>query len=269
MVVNIKKISAGTVFETEDVLAVEEPLEIELEISSATGRLRKSIAVTMRTPGADKALAAGFLFTEGIINSEAEIHAIQEPAVGNKVLVQLQEGFNPSLKKTERNFYTTSSCGVCGKASIEAIGVELFFKADPSTPVTAAAILHRLPAKLRQQQFVFKVTGGLHASALFTPGGDFMALQEDVGRHNALDKLVGQALLEKSLPLSNTVLVLSGRASFELIQKAARAGIPIVAAVGAPSSLAVELAVETGITLVGFLKDDRMNVYSHPQRIVV
>jgi FdhD protein len=266
--VNITKMSAGKGFETEEVLAVEEPLEIELEIHSPTGRLRKSIAVTMRTPGADDLLAAGFLFTEGIINNKTEISSIQQTGENN-VLVQLQEGINPSLKKTERNFYTTSSCGVCGKASIEAIGVELLFKIDPPAPFTTAAILHQLPAKLRQQQPVFKVTGGLHASALFTPGGDFIALQEDVGRHNALDKLVGQALLGKTLPLSNSILILSGRASFELLQKAARAGISTVAAVGAPSSLAVELAVETGITLVGFLKEDRMNVYSHPQRIAV
>jgi FdhD protein len=258
-----------------DRLAIEEPLEIRLEYGPENLRIQKNISITMRTPGHDKDLTRGFLFTEGIVQNVDQIVSI-DPVIRpflqtpdpNVILAKAAYEAELELSKLERHFYTTSSCGVCGKSSIEAIRtVQDRHISEEKMLVDAAWITH-LPDLLRKSQEVFDSTGGLHASALFEVGGSLTLLREDVGRHNALDKLIGAAL-KQGLALNQCVLLLSGRASFELIQKAAMAGIPLVAAVGAPSSLAVDLATEFGITLVGFLKSERFNVYSHPERIIL
>jgi FdhD protein len=254
-----------------DTLAVEEPLEIRLGLP---GEKHKAISITMRTPGDDLELAAGFLFTEGIIQSAAQVKDIRhcglpgkDKQIQNTVVVELKENIAIDLKRLERNFYTTSSCGVCGKSSIEALetGVK---KIDPNEFKVESKLLHRLPDLLRASQDVFERTGGLHASALFSEKGELEIVREDVGRHNALDKVIGAKFLAGELPLKNKILLVSGRASFELVQKALMAGIPVMAAVGAPSSLAVELAKEYGMTLAGFVRDDRFNIYSGAERII-
>jgi len=252
--------------EFDDQLAVEEPLEIQIALSP---KERKSVSVTMRTPGNDQELAAGFLFTEGIIHSKSQIDGIVHAAFDeNRVVVTCAAGFDPQLSSLERNFYTTSSCGVCGKASIDAIKTRSVYANVQEGLVIQKALLYALTQQIAPHQSTFETTGGLHASALFDVSGQFLMLREDVGRHNALDKLIGAALLADRLPLDNNILLLSGRASFELIQKAAMAGIRIVAAIGAPSSLAVQLAEESGITLVGFLKNDKFNIYTGHHRIL-
>lgn len=266
--ISIQKISGSEINEAEDKVAVEEPLEIQLAYSSPTGRMQKNIAVTMRTPGNDKELAAGFLFTEGVIKNNEVIEEIkQSHADENQVLVILKENVQPVLANTARNFYSTSSCGVCGKASIEAIRIASPYGAVKDTITINSSLLYSLQDTVKKQQQVFEETGGIHASALFDVDGNFLMLREDVGRHNALDKIIGAVLMNNQLPLNNCILFLSGRASFELLQKAAMAGIRIVAAVGAPSSLAVEIAKEQNITLVGFLKSNRFNIYSGKERI--
>ena len=266
--IKVKKVSkADEVFDADDKLAVEEPLEIKLLYGNIDNRTNKSISVTMRTPGNDEELGAGFLFTEGIIKNRGQISGISCDPAGNKVLITLSENEKPSLQKTERNFYTTSSCGVCGKASIDAIKTISIYKNETDAVRLKTELFYGLNDALRKNQSVFESTGGLHASALFDLEGSFIMLHEDVGRHNALDKVIGAAFLNKELPLNKHILLLSGRASFELIQKAAMAGIKIIAAVGAPSSLAVGLAKDSGITLIGFLKNNRFNIYSGEQRI--
>jgi len=266
--ISIQKINAGEITEAEDKVAVEEPLEIQLAYSSSTGRMQKSIAVTMRTPGHDEELAAGFLFTEGVIKNNEAIAGIKRSHTDeNQVLVELKENVQPVLFNAARNFYSTSSCGICGKASIEAIRIVSQY-ADVKDHISInSSLLYSLQDTVKKQQQVFEETGGIHASALFAADGNFIMLREDVGRHNALDKIIGAALMNDQLPLNNCLLFLSGRASFELLQKAAVAGIKIVAAVGAPSSLAVEMAKEQNITLVGFLKSYRFNIYSGKERI--
>lgn len=268
--ISIQKIIGTEINEAEDKVAVEEPLEIQLAYSSSTGRMQKNIAVTMRTPGNDKELAAGFLFTEGVVKNKEDIHEITSPhADGNQVLVTLKENVQPVLANVARNFYSTSSCGICGKASIEAIRISSQFTDVKDHTRINSSLLYSLQDRIKKQQQVFEETGGIHASALFAADGNFMMLREDVGRHNALDKIIGAALLNSQLPLNNCVLFLSGRASFELLQKAAMAGIRIVAAVGAPSSLAVEMAKEQNITLIGFLKSNRFNIYTGKERITL
>jgi len=251
-----------------DAVSVEEPLEISIAYGPETARIRKNISVTMRTPGNDPELAAGFLFTEGIISSYRQIKVIKQeglPGSGqkqNSILAELAEHAAPHLAQSDRNFYTTSSCGVCGKGSIEAIKTVSPFTGDARLPLSiAAGVLYQLPKALRAAQDNFSATGGIHASGLFDTDGNLCLLREDVGRHNALDKLIGWAFMEDRLPLNKQLLLLSGRASFELIQKAAMAGITMVAAIGAPSSLAVELAQEADISLFGFLKENRFNIY--------
>ena len=279
------KIAGDSICSAPDLLAIEEPLEITLAFQDPAGQTKsRNLAVTMRTPGHDTDLALGFLFTEGIITGPDAVKTIQHvftPCSENKensIRVTLQPGVMPNLGQAERNFYTTSSCGVCGKTSIQAIRTVSVLSAashvaDPQTGnAIDPALILSLPDRLSNQQHVFAVTGGLHAAALFNGAGDLLLVREDVGRHNALDKLVGAALTEKevagSLPaLSRSILLLSGRASFELVQKAAMAGIPVIAAVGAPSSLAVSLAEEFGITLIGFLRNDRFNIYSGMHRV--
>jgi FdhD protein len=253
----------------EDLLAVEEPLEMRIIYGDENNRLQKNISVTMCTPGHDEELAIGFLFTEGIIKSKDDIRRsmIMGGAGNNIVIVDLEPGISFDPKKIERHFYTSSSCGVCGKSSIEAVKNAFKMPDKKDNIQITATVLTTLPDTLRKHQEVFEHTGGLHASALFDLNGELLLTREDVGRHNALDKLVGALLKEGRIPADNHILLLSGRASFELIQKAAMAGIKMVCAVGAPSSLAVELAKETGTTLVGFLRDGRFNIYTGEQRI--
>jgi FdhD protein len=249
--------------ETNDAVAVEEPLEIRVE-----GR---SIAVVMRTPGHDRELAAGFLLSEGVIGSLRDVFEISLCASASPeeraVEVLLARPETANIDSLTRHVFTSSSCGVCGKASIDAAMQTHPPLALPVAAAVNAAVLFSLPDKQRAAQPAFGETGGIHASALFDFAGNLLMTREDVGRHNALDKVIGAALLEDRLPLENCILLLSGRASFELVQKALAARIPIVAAVGAPSSLAVQLAQDAGITLCGFLKADRCNVYSHGGRL--
>jgi FdhD protein len=260
---------------TSDVVATEEPLGIRLGYSRADGsRAEEDVSITMRTPGHDSDLAVGFLFTEGIIHSRAEVEGVVprgEPDANglvNSVRVDLAPGVKVDFKRLERHFYTSSSCGICGKASLDLVAVQGRFDLARAPFRIDSAALEHLPAALSALQEVFEQTGGLHASGLFDSGGAIVAVREDVGRHNALDKLIGDALLHDRVPLTDFGIVVSGRASFELMQKAKMAGCAFVAAVGAPSSLAVELAVQFGITLVGFLKESRFNVYSRPDRVL-
>jgi FdhD protein len=266
----IKKISASGESSEADLLAVEEPLEIRLEYSDGLSRIKKNISVTMRTPGNDAELAIGFLFTEGIIKSHDDFTRVDTEAKNaNIVVVALRDGQAPEMGKLDRNFYTTSSCGVCGKASIEAVKVACNIPERFDKIRVPASLICSLPGQLRAHQDVFETTGGLHGCAIFDLDGHLLLAREDVGRHNALDKLVGAALGQGIVPLGNHILLLSGRASFELIQKAVMCGIKIAAAVGAPSSLAVEVAEEWGMTLIGFLRGEKFNIYSGAERIVI
>jgi FdhD protein len=258
-----------------DVVAAEEPLEIRLLLQSADGPpAEHSVSITMRTPGHDRELAAGFLYSEGIVRAAEDIVGVGPhgpPASNgliNVMIVELAPGVAVDLQRLERHFYTSSSCGVCGKASLEAVAVQGRFDLHSVPFQVSGEVLGALPAALNAEQAVFEQTGGLHASGLFDATGRILDAREDVGRHNALDKLVGRALLDSRLPLSDFGIVLSGRASFELMQKAMMAGCSFVAAVGAPSSLAIDLAKEFGLTLVGFLKAGSFNVYNRPDRIV-
>lgn len=260
--------------DTTDELAAEEPLEIRLEYGTDQQREVKNISVTMRTPGNDAELAVGFLFTEGIIRSVSEVMFARHNFACNEnrqnvIQVSLRSNIVPNLNTADRNFYTTSSCGVCGKSSISSIRTVNQYAHISDGNSISATTMYQLPDMLREQQEIFDHTGGLHASALFSSYGDLLLVREDVGRHNALDKLIGAALNEEMLPLTDKVLLLSGRASFELVQKAAMAGINIIAAVGAPSTLAVQLAEEFNITLCGFLRGQRFNIYTAPQRIIL
>ena len=269
----IKKVSNSVAIDAEDSLATEEPLEIRLVYGHGGQRNTKNISVTMRTPGHDRELATGFLFTEEVISGREQIKGFPEAKGAfseNIVVVELNEDVVFDVGKLVRHFYTSSSCGVCGKASIEAVRTVAEGEDYPFDGITLPfRSFYQLPELLNSQQEVFRSTGGLHASALFDLDNNLLALREDVGRHNALDKLIGAALLEGKVPLDKHILLLSGRASFELIQKAAAAGIKIVAAVGAPSSLAVQLANEFNITLIGFLRNERYNIYSGMHRVIV
>lgn len=272
--VSILRVEANTPAAKEDKVAVEEPLEIQLSFTRRGVRVTKSISVTMRTPGNDRELAAGFLLTEGVISDGAAIEGWespggsgQDPSAGNTLRAVLREGVEVDMRSLERHFYMTSSCGVCGKTSLEALRVTGRIALDPGRPVWEASAIGGLPAALRAEQAVFEATGGLHGAGLFDGEGRLVAVREDVGRHNAVDKLIGSQLLGGRLPLSGSLLLVSGRASFELVQKAVMAGIPVLAAVGAPSSLAVDLARQFGATLLGFVGRERFNVYSGAQRI--
>lgn len=263
------RIEDGKAFPKSDQLATEEPLEIRLLAGGGNLEAKQTVAVTMRTPGHDFELAAGFLFAEGVIGNREEIRRIaycttDEPQQYNIVNVELKSDTLPDLAPLERHFYTTSACGVCGKSGLDNLRLR-YAKLDSDFQVPAE-IVAQLPEKLRVQQGLFEQTGGLHAAALFDSSGNLLVLREDVGRHNALDKLVGWALLENRLPLSQCLVLVSGRASYELAQKTLAAGIPTLAAISAPSSLAVDLAKEFNLTLIGFLRGS-FNIYCSPERI--
>jgi len=289
----------GNALATNDFVAVEEPLEIRLTGANLEPSTEKNIAITMRTPGNDAKLALGFLFTEGIISSAQDIISTHESADQSSITIKLHDSVIVDLDSLERHFYTTSSCGVCGKASIDAVQVKCKIALPQTQWKVDASVLFRLPDALRNAQASFEHTGGIHGCALFNLGGEIIATAEDVGRHNALDKLIGGWLhstvksnhklselyqtADKTsrieltnkeahetvtfIALTDQILLLSGRISFELVQKAAMAGIRMIAAVGAPSSLAIDLAEELGITLVGFLRGERCNIYTHNQRV--
>src|SRR5918995_350341 len=268
--VRVRSVEEGRARVRPDSLATEEPMEIRL----ASGEARQTVAVTMRTPGADFELAAGFLYGEGIVSSPEDILKISyciDPDIDaeqqyNIVNVELRGGRDYDLKPLERHFYTTSACGVCGKASLEQLELR-GCPVIPPGPEVAPEKIYALPEKLREEQGLFEATGGLHAAALFDAEGNLVALKEDVGRHNATDKLLGWALLEGRLPLSDHIVMVSGRSSFEIMQQCLPAGVPIVCAISAPSSLAVDVAREFGMTLVGFLRGNKFNVYAGSQRI--
>ena len=271
--VRIRRVRGGNSEDAEDVVAAEEPLEIRVVESHGNHERSHSLAVTMRTPGDDFALAAGFLFAEGVLRRRADFWRIEhcvEPGKKqefNVVSVVLRDKVPLDVSRTLRSFYTTSSCGVCGKATLDAIKVREPPALPRDRPRIAAERLGTWPDALRARQGVFDRTGGLHAAALFREDGTAPAVKEDVGRHNAVDKLVGERFLEGDVPLHESAMLVSGRASFEILQKALMAGIPFVAAVGAPSSLAVDTAQEFGMTLVGFLQGHGFNVYAGPQRV--
>jgi FdhD protein len=256
----------------DDTLATEEPMETRLV---ADGQ-RHTIAVTMRTPGSDFELAAGFLHGEGIVTAREQIRAINYCRDGevdpeqryNIVNVELRAGLDPDLRMLERHFYTNSSCGVCGKASLEALEIR-GCEVVAAGPVVTPEVIYALPDGLRRAQRLFEATGGLHAAALFDARGNLVQIREDVGRHNAIDKLVGWALMQGRLPLTDHIVMVSGRSSFEILQKCVAAGAPILCAVSAPSSLAIDVARRFGVTLVGFLRGRRFNIYAGEERIAV
>lgn len=274
--VPITKVSQQGTEQTPDLLAVEEPLEIRIEFGKSEQRQQQSISVTMRTPGNDLELALGFCFTEGIIASYADVANIHHCADAktpeereNVVKVVLNPTVELDLERLQRHFYTTSSCGVCGKSSIEAVQSSHCPVLPANQPLVKTELIHALPDKLRTAQNVFEHTGGIHAAGLFDEAGALHLIREDVGRHNAVDKLIGAALFKDMLPLSSYGILVSGRASFELIQKSLAAGIPMLAAVGAPSSLAVNLAQQFNMTVLGFVRNNRFNIYSAENRIIV
>jgi FdhD protein len=272
--ISILKVQGNTPSTFEDNVAVEEPLEIQLSFNRRGIRVIKSISVTMRTPGSDRELAAGFLLTEGVVADASAFESWElpealrkGPSAANILRAVLRDGVEVDVRSLERNFYMTSSCGVCGKTSLEALHVAGRIALDPEQPVWDASLIVRLPALLKSNQALFAATGGLHAAGLFDRDGLLVAVREDVGRHNAVDKLIGSQVLAGRMRLGSNLLLVSGRTSFELVQKAVMAGIPLLAAVGAPSSLAVDLARQYGVTLLGFVGPDRFNVYCGAQRI--
>jgi FdhD protein len=260
----------GQLTERSDSIATEEPLEIRVSIAGQS----KTVAVTMRTPGADFELAAGFLFGEGVITTRGQVTQISYckdtdlPAdqLYNIVIVELDPRMQPDLRPLDRHFYTSSACGVCGKANLEAIAIRGVQPAAPTQPVPAA-VVSSLPDVLRASQKIFAKTGGLHSAGLFTLGGELLASREDVGRHNAMDKLIGSTVLEGTLPLSDRIVMVSGRSSYELAQKCVTAGVPILCSVSAPSSLAIDVAREFGLTLIGFVRGNSFNVYAGAERV--
>jgi FdhD protein len=248
-----------------DHLAVEEPLEIILRFRRRAMLVSKPISITMRTPGEDQQLAVGFLYTEGILHHR---NAIEEIARGADSSITLTVSGDLDLKRLERHFYTSSSCGVCGKTSLQALQMNREIHLDPSRPRHSVEFLIQIPQFVREKQSIFERTGGLHAAALFDPEQNLLRICEDIGRHNAVDKLVGAELLAGRTDFSDLLLFVSGRAGFELIQKSIMTGIPFMAAVGAPSSLSVELARQYGSTLIGFLRENRFNLYSGLDRVI-
>ncbi len=274
LAIKIDKVNGDITTALEDRVAVEEPLEIRLGYSTPQGRTASSVSITMRTPGNDADLATGFLYSESIIRSAADISKVEHcgppaPDTGNHniIRVDLEQQVRVDLERLHRHFYTTSSCGVCGKSSLQALRITGVKRMASDGAQFSRQILVAMPQILRKRQAVFHQTGGLHAAAAFDSQGKILVVHEDVGRHNAVDKVVGALLSAGRLPAKNLGLMVSGRASFELVQKALVAGIPLLAAVSAPSSLAVQLAEEFNVTLVGFLRGDGFNIYSAGKRI--
>ena len=271
--VRVTRVTTYSVDDQDDAVAVEEPLEIRVVFGPEEKRRSKSLSITMRTPGNDFELAAGFLLSESVVSHPDQIIGFEHvgPAPddgehGNTLVVELGYDVPFEIEKLQRHFYTTSSCGICGKASLEAVRAQSVVPLACSLVVDSQVVFD-LPAGLRRQQAVFDRTGGLHAAGLADSAGEFLAIREDVGRHNAVDKLVGSQMQAGIFPLIDKILVVSGRASFELVQKALMVRIPMMAAVGAPSSLAVDLAEEFGMTLIGFTSDQRFNIYTGRQRV--
>lgn len=261
---------------TNDVVAVEEPLEIKLTHGPIDNRQQYSLAITMRTPGQDVDLVTGFLFTEGIIGGLQDLHSIQHTgqaldisAADNIISAALSPLLFLDTNKFSRHFYTSSSCGVCGKASIDMVQSTSCHFPRPGLPAISLETLQQLVDRLLRAQTLFEHTGGIHAAALFDTEGELLLVREDVGRHNALDKLMGAALTKSIFPLREHIILVSGRLSFELVQKAAMAGVPVLVAIGAPSSLAIQLAKEHGMTLIGFLRKGRCNIYTGRDRILL
>lgn len=272
----ILQIHKGQGKEKTDAVACEEPLELKLAFGPAGQREHRSLAITMRTPGQDKALAMGFLFTEGIIGRASEVvsvrhvgQALSPDSAEHILMVELSLNTAVDFEQLSRHFYTSSSCGVCGKASIEMLRAVNLYYPQAGFPVFSAAQIQELPQQMAARQVLFGQTGGIHAAASFDGNGLLLLLQEDVGRHNAMDKLIGETMQTDHFPMRNQAIMVSGRLSFELVQKAAMAGIPLLAAVGAPSSLAVELAEAHGMTLIGFLRGERFNVYCGAERVAL
>ncbi|MEO8424477.1 MAG: formate dehydrogenase accessory sulfurtransferase FdhD [Actinomycetota bacterium] len=266
--VRILAVHDGVSGERPDTLATEEPMEIR---AAGPDQELRAVAVTMRTPGGDFELAVGFLFTEGLI-APGDVARVAycdnlpgEDQRYNVVSVRLERPFD--AERVRRNFYATSSCGICGKAALD--DVEVSCGPVAAGPGVMADTLASLPDALRVKQDIFDRTGGLHAAGLFSPEGALISIREDVGRHNAVDKVIGEQLLAGNVPLSGTILQVSGRVSFEIVQKAAVAGIPVVSGVSAPTSLAVEAGERLGMTIVGFVRDGGCNVYSHPERVLI
>lgn len=249
-----------------DVVVKEEPLEIRIAFGSIGNRNEIPLSITMRTPGDDIHLATGFLITEGIVNSVTDIVSTEQTSE-NVVVANLHSDFVFQPEKIQRHFYTTSSCGICGKASIDMVRQVSSYRLIPGQPRISYQLLIQMGEILRNAQPVFAATGGIHATALFDGGGQLFCTKEDIGRHNAMDKMIGWAAMQNLLPLTDHIVVVSGRGGFELVQKALGAGVAIFAAVGAPSSLALELADESDMTVAGFLRHDRVNVYTHGERI--
>jgi FdhD protein len=274
LAVDISRFDGNQSQNESDDVAVEEPLEIQLSSQTAAGSAAKSISITMRTPGDDADLALGFLLTEGIIDSFDQVASVAhsgeaDPDTGlqNTIRVELGADVDTDLGRLERHFYTTSSCGVCGKTSLEALRVTGQSSLAHCTSTFARDVIIAMPERVKSQQRVFSKTGGLHAAAVFDAQGEIIVVKEDVGRHNATDKAIGALLQDGALPGNTYGLLVSGRASFELMQKSLVAGIPLLAAVGAPSSLAVQMAKEFDMTLVGFLRGENFNIYAGPDRI--
>ena len=272
--INVNKIVGNSADSLVDYVAVEEPLEIRLGYTTPEGRTASSVSITMRTPGDDAALACGFLYSESIIQNAADISSVGHcgpvaPDSGNHniIRIDLAAHVNVDLGRLQRHFYTTSSCGVCGKSSLDALRITgAVILRNDNTRFSRATLL-AMPTALREHQETFSQTGGLHAAAAFNSQGEILVVHEDVGRHNAVDKVIGNLLTSKQLPANNLGMIVSGRASFELMQKTLMAGIPLLAAVSAPSSLAVQLANEFNVSLVGFLRGDTFNIYSAQERI--
>jgi len=274
LAIDVSKVSGDQRVSKADSVAVEEPLEIQLSYTAAEGAAAKSISITMRTPGDDAELAVGFLYTEAIIQSADQVASVEhcgaaadDTGLRNIIRVSLNSDVDVDLGRLQRHFYTTSSCGVCGKASLEALRVTGLASLSDKTVTFGRNVIVGMPDKLAAEQQVFTKTGGLHAAAVFNQAGKILFVKEDVGRHNAVDKVIGALLLDAKLPASELGLMISGRASFELMQKTLVAGIPLLAAVSAPSSLAIQLANEFDMTLIGFLRNEKFNIYSGEQRV--
>lgn len=257
-----------------DQLAIEEPLEIVLKFTKNNQTIYKTIAITMRTPGNDLELTLGFLFSESIIDSYSDILSVDyrmslenNEETQQTIVLEVNPDLMVRIQNLERHFYTNSSCGVCGKTSIDLTAQAAKYILKKHQKKISVSFIYSLPDKLNTHQSIFHLTGGIHAAALFDFDSNFVCLTEDIGRHNAVDKLIGKGLLSNDIPCQDHILVLSGRSSFELIQKAIISGIPIVVSVGAPSSLAVQLADSFGMTLIGFLRGNKLNVYTHSYRI--